>query len=196
MKVKIILLCLITLSTTITNAQLKKWYKNYWVGGNVAFLLSTESKATGFAVNAGRNIKSFKVGLDYQSIDFTTYTRVKIVSLYFDKSIEGKGNQLYFFAQPGLAYISNGKKELSYITGYEYKGNNPGMNVQIGSGIRWMVKHHSFYLRAGFNATSYTLLANDYPFPLNPYNPFKEDIVVHKYTKTFNKIEVRFGFNL
>ena len=196
MKVKIILLCLVLFTTIQANSQSKKWYKNYWVGGNMAFLLSTETKATGFAINAGRNIKSFKVGLDFQSIDFTKFTRVKIVSLYLDKSIQGKKNQLYFYAQPGLAYIANGKKELSYISRYEYEASKPGMNLQIGSGIRWMVKQHSFYLRAGFNATSYTLLANDYPFPINPYNPFKEDVVVHKYTKAFNKIEVRLGFNL
>ena len=196
MKVKIILLCLIILSTTNTNAQSKKWYKNYWAGGNIAFLLSTQSNATGFAINAGRNIKTFKVGLDYQLIDFTTYTKVKIVSLYFDKSIQGKGKQLYFYAQPGLAFIANGKKDLSYISRYEYEGNKPGLNLQIGSGIRWMVKQHSFYLRAGYNATSYTLLANDYPVPINPYNPFKEDVVVHKYRKEYYKIEVRLGFNL
>jgi hypothetical protein len=193
---KIILFCLCFLLSIKCIAQKKNWYNNYWGGANIGMLLSVDKQSPNFALNLGRTFGTYKVGVDYQFVEFTTSATAKMLSLYFDKAINGKRNQLFFYALPGLAFSIKGENTLRQFSRFSYKNYKPGFNFQFGSGIKWLVKNHNVYLCGGYSITNYKLYANEYPPVLNPYIPFVEDVIVHKYNLKYNKIQIKLGFQL
>jgi hypothetical protein len=175
----------------------KKWYDTYWIGANTSVHTGSGYLDVGYGLNAGKKIKDYRIGLDYQVLEFTAPSKAKIISIYLDKSIKDKKRELFFYALPGLAYPLNTGMQISDISNrFEYKGKDPGFNFQLGTGIRWNVKRHSYYLSSGFSFTKFKLKATEYPIAINPYNPFIENGIVHTYTKQYNKVQVKFGFNL
>jgi hypothetical protein len=196
MKIKFIVYSTLFLFCIKCIAQKKKWYNNYWGGANVGMLLSVDKLAPNFALNAGRTFKTYKVGIDFQLVEFSNTATVKVLSLYFDKAINGKKNQLFFYTLPGLAYSIKGENNLRQISRFTYKNSKPGFNLQFGSGIKWLVKKHNVYLSGGYSITNFNIYANEYPTILNPYNPTVEDIIEHKYQFKYNKIQIKLGFQL
>jgi hypothetical protein len=196
MKIKFITYSLCFLICVECTAQKKKWHNNYWIGGNVGMLLGVDKLAPNFALNAGRTLGTYKIGLDFQLVEFSNTATAKITSLYFDKAINGKKNQLFFYASPGLAYSIKGENNLRQISRLTYKNSKPGFNFQFGTGIKWLVKKHNVYLSGGYSITNFNLYANEYPTIINPYNPTIEETVVHKYHLKYNKIQIKLGFQL
>jgi hypothetical protein len=196
MKIKFITYSLCFLICIKCTAQKKKWHNHYWAGGNVGMLLGVDKLAPNFGLNAGRTLGTYKIGLDFQLAEFSNTVSIKLLSLYFDKAINGKKNQLFFYTMPGLAYAIKGENSLRQISGFSYKKSTPGFNLQFGTGIKWLVKKHNVYLSGGYSTSNYSLFANEFPLILNPYNPSIEETVVHKYHFRYNKIQIKFGFQL
>jgi hypothetical protein len=196
MKKKIMILFFLIAFTLKIQAQKKKWYNNYWAGANVGLLLGNNNQSPNFGYNAGRKVGKFQLGIDYQQSSVSTFSSVKIISAYFDKSIKDKKNQLFFYVMPGISYLKDPKTNFTKFSSYQFKNSTPGFNFQFGSGIRWNVKNHSFYLSGGYSISNYSLFANEFPLILNPYNPSVEETVVHKYHFRYNKIQIKLGFQL
>ena len=107
-----------------------------------------------------------------------------------------KNKALFFFAKPGLAIVKKAKSLSNKLSPYEYINKKNGLNVQIGSGIRWKIKRHSFFLNGGFNVTNFSFLTKQFVIPVNPYNPFIEEPILHTYKLNYKNIFFSLGFTL
>ena len=189
---------LILLLPNFCAAQKKKnWINDYWFSTNLSLLHSIEKRGASLNFDVGKNfIHNFKIGAGYSFLLLDLDTRVDVINAYFEKSIDTKNNALFFFAKPGIAIHKNTLNLASKISPYEYMGKKNGFNFQIGSGIRWKVKRHSFFLSAGYNFTNYSFTTKEYIQPVNPYNPFVEDAIIHNYKWSYSNILVNLGFTL
>jgi Outer membrane protein beta-barrel domain len=183
---------------TICFAQKKKhWYNNYWVSANVSLLHSIAKRGTGLSIDAGRNLKpNIKAGVGYTFLQFDIITKVDVLNLYLEKSINSKNNQLYFFVKPGIAIPKKAKAIAETYSSFEYDNKKFGLNMQLGAGIRWKVNRHSFFLNGGYNITKYSFTTKQDILPVNPYNPFFEDPIFHTYKIYHSNILVNLGFTL
>lgn len=177
--------------------QKKHWLDHYWLSNNLSLLYTVENKATGASIDLGRNFKyGLKLGAGFGFIQFDENTKVDIVNAYFEKSIDSKNKALFFFAKPGLAIVKKAKSLSNKLSPYEYVNKKNGLNVQIGSGIRWKIKRHSFFLNGGFNVTNFSFLTKQFVIPVNPYNPFIEEPILHTYKLNYKNIFFSLGFTL
>jgi hypothetical protein len=189
---------IILLSPIFCTAQQKNhWIDNYWFSTNLSLLHSIEKRGAGISFDVGRNINNIcKAGLGYTFIQFDLNTQVDVVNVYLEKSIDAKRNALFFFAKPGIAIPKKAMVLADKISPYEYEGKKSGFNIQLGSGIRWKVKRHSFFLSAGYNKTNFSFTAIQFVQPVNPYNPFIDDPINHTYKLSYSNIIVNLGFTL
>jgi hypothetical protein len=193
-KIFIIIGFFISLST---NAQKKNWVDNYWLSTNVSLLFSNEKRGTGMSIDAGRNFKyGIKVGLGYSFLQFDADKKADILNAYFEKSIDAEKRSLFFFAKPGIAIANKPKKQAEKISYFEYESAKTGLNLQLGSGIRWKIKRHSYFLSAGYNISQYSLITKESIKFINPINPDLIETVYHTYKWNYNKILVNIGFTL
>ncbi len=179
-------------------AQKKKnWINDYWFSTNISLLHSIKKRGNALSFDVGKNFKhNSKIGVGYSFLLLDLDTKVDVINAYFEKSIDTKNNALFFFAKPGLAIPKNTLTLASKISPFEYVGKKNGFNFQFGSGIRWKVKRNSFFLSAGFNFTNYSFTTKEYLQPVNPYNPFEENFVLHNYKWNYSNILVNLGFTL
>ena len=177
--------------------QKKHWIDHYWLSSNLSLLYTYENRATAASIDVGRNFKpGLKLGAGYGFIHFDENTKVNIVNAYFEKSIDTKNRALFFFAKPGLAIVKKAKSLSNKLSPYEYVTKKNGLNVQIGSGIRWKIKRHSFFLNGGYNVTNFGFVTKQYVLPVNPYNPFVEEPIIHNYKLNYKNIFMSLGFTL
>jgi hypothetical protein len=194
---KKIILILLLLPTIIFAQQKKQWIDNYWLSTNLSLLFSTEKRGTAISVDIGRNVKhNFKIGLGYSFLLLDVDTKVDVINAYLEKSINAKNNALFFFVKPGIAIPKKAEMLASKISPYQYEHKKNGFNIQLGSGIRWKVNRHSFFMSAGYNITNYSFTTKEYVQPVNPYNPFVEDAILHNYKWSYSNIFVNLGFTL
>jgi hypothetical protein len=193
-------LFLVLFFASIVNGIAQKkmqWTKNYWLSSNITLLFGDEQNGTGVQLDVGRQFnKGIKTGLGYSFYQFNQFNKVNEIHLYAEKSIGKDKKQLYFFASPGVAFGNNPKEQLQKMSSYEFKKSSPGINLQFGSGIRFMVSRHSFFIRAGYSITKYALYGTEYPTPIDPFNPFYEDAIEHQYKLQYNKLNISLGFTL
>jgi hypothetical protein len=195
---KKILLFFLVLFPTLCLAQKKKsWVKDYWVSTNLSLLHSIEKRGAGISFDAGRNLKyGIKIGAGYTFLQFDLITKIDVINAYLEKGIDGKNNALFFFAKPGIAIPKKAKQIAVKYSPYEYEDKKNGLNLLLGSGIRWKVKRHSFFLSAGYNITKYSFTAKESVLAVNPYNPFVENPIIHIYKLSNNNVIVNIGFTL
>lgn len=194
---KKILIILFTFPCFCFAQQKKHWLDYYWLSNNLSLLYTVENKATGASIDLGRNFKhGLKLGAGFGFIQFDENTKVDIVNAYFEKSIDSKNKALFFFAKPGLAIVKKAKSLSNKLSPYEYVNKKNGLNVQIGSGIRWKIKRHSFFLNGGYNVTNFSFLTKQFVIPVNPYNPFIEEPILHTYKLNYKNIFFSLGFTL
>jgi hypothetical protein len=183
----------------IADAQKKgSSINNYWIASNISLLFDTDYKGTGIGIEAGRYLKKgIAVGMGYNFLQLNNTNKVNVLQATIEKSIGDKKSKLFFFAKPGIAFAKNQKLQTTKYTNLEYYKSKAGFNLQVGSGIRWMINRHSYFLNAGYNFTNYTLYTKEYQsVPVDPYNPFFEDAVVHTYKLNFTKLIISIGFTL
>lgn len=177
-------------------AQQKKWYDDYWVSANVNLLFS-QNNNTGGGMDFGKTIKNnYVIGMGFDVQQFNEIAKATTLHLYAEKFIKGKKRELYFFGTPGVAFSNNTEQHLQQISRFEYKKSIPGFHLHFGSGIRWMVKRHAFFINAGYGISNYKILANNYPIPIDPYNPFYEDVVVYQYKLQYQRVVISLGVRL
>ena len=177
--------------------QKKSWIDHYWVSANLSLLHSIEKRGSGFCIDMGRNFKSnYKLGIGYSFLQFDEITKVNVVNVYLEKSINAKNNQLFFFAKPGITLPHHIKILAANKSPYEFYEKQNGYNLQLGSGIRWKVNRHSFFLNGGYTITNFSFTAKEFLVPINPYNPFADDPINHKYKLSYSNIIVNIGFTL
>lgn len=194
---KKIILIIFILPSICFAQQKKHWVDDYWLSANVSLLYSIEKRGSAASIDFGRNFKhGFKAGVGYSFLQQNINTKVDVINAYLEKSIDTKRNALFFFAKPGIAIPKKSELIAAKISPYEYDTKKNGLNLQLGSGIRWKVNRHSFFLNAGYNITKYSIITKQYIMPINPYNPFVDDPIIHKYKWTYNNILVNIGFTL
>ena len=198
MKIALVLLCLFC-NSACSFAQQKKagWYKNYWVGVNASLLKGTEDERTTIAAFAdiGRHAKhNFMFGAGTGFVNFQNNKKASVIYGYAEKNIGDKNRKLFFYSRPGIAFANKPVMQVQEISRFEYWKNNPCLHLQAGGGIKWMVDRHSFYLSTGFSKTTYSIFTKEYPVPVDPYDPFTEAAIVHKYEFVFNKLIFNMGF--
>jgi len=195
MKISFIILLIFPM---ICFAQQKKhWVDNYWLSTNLSLLYSIENLGNAAAIDIGRSFKhGFKIGAGYNFVQFDEDTKVDVVNAYFEKSIDTKTKSLFFFAKPGIAIPKKAKILSNKISPYEYVAKKNGFNFQVGSGIRWKIKRHSFFLNAGYNITNFSFDTREFIMPVNPFNPFVEEPIMHNYRLNYKKIFMSIGFTL
>jgi hypothetical protein len=194
---KKLFLVIIILPTICFAQQKKQWLDKYWLSTNLSLLFSVEQKGTAANVDIGKTFKhGLKVGLGYSFLQFDINTKVDVVNAYLEKSIDTKSKALFFFAKPGIAIPKKIEILATKISPYEYNSKKNGFNIQLGSGIRWKVKRHSFFLSAGYNITNYSFTTKEFVRPVNPYNPFVDDPIIHNYKWRYSNILVNLGFTL
>lgn len=180
----------------ITNAQKKKWINNYWISSNASFLYSSEKRDIGFSVDAGRNLKkNFKAGIGYSFIQFSSEKNVAVINAVLEKSIEAEKRALYFFVKPGFAFPLKPKVQVKNFSYYAFENSKPGLNLQLGSGIRWKINRHGYFLNAGYNISRYNFTTKQ-TVTYNLINNLQTETILHKYKIGYNKIMVNIGFIL
>lgn len=179
-------------------AQQKKaaWYKNYWIGINTSLLRGAEDEKTTIAAFAdiGRYAKhNFMFGAGAGFINFQNNRKATVVYGYAEKNIVDKNRKLFFYTRPGVAFAYKPLMQVQEINRFEFWKKSPGLHLQAGAGIKWMVGRHSFYISTGFSKTTYSIFTKEYPLPVNPYDPFTESAIIHKYEFAFNKLIFNMG---
>jgi hypothetical protein len=82
------------------------------------------------------------------------------------------------------------------VSRFELDKAKAGVDVQIGLGIRWKVKRHSFNLSTGYQHSNYSIITNEYPRAVDPYNPFVEDVIKHTHKFEKSRVMVNLGITL
>jgi hypothetical protein len=192
------ILIFITFIIPITvNAQKNDWINNYWVSTNVSLLFGNDKLGTGFAVDVGRDFKhAVKAGIGLAYLQFDSYKNATIINFYLEKSISSDKRDLFFFAKPGIAIPNRPKDQASKISFYEYKNAKMGGNLQFGSGIRWKIKRHSYFISTGYNFTNYSFTTKQTIGIVNPLNPSLAENIIHNYRLSYSNILVNIGFGL
>ncbi len=180
----------------ITNAQKKNWIKNYWISANTSFLFDTDKRHIGFSVDAGRNLKhNLKAGIGYSYIQFDKEKNIAVVNAIVEKSIEADKRALYFFAKPGIAIPLKPKVHVKNFSYYEFENYKAGFNLQLGSGIRWKINRHGYFLNAGYNISNYSFTTKQ-TVTYNVINTLKTETHYHTYKVGYNKVMINIGFIL
>jgi hypothetical protein len=194
---KTIIIFFLLIPIFCSGQQKNHWVDNYWVSTNLSLLHSVEKRGGGISFDIGRAIKNtYKAGIGYTFMQFDLDTKVDALNLYLEKSINTKKNALFFFAKPGISIPKRANLIASKFSQFDYVGKKNGFNIQLGSGIRWKVNRHSFFLSGGYNKTSFSFTSNQFLQPVNPYNPFVEDPIKHTYKLSYSNIIVNLGFTL
>jgi hypothetical protein len=178
-------------------AQKKNWIDKYWLSTNISLLFSNDKRGTGLSIDAGRNFKhGIRLGAGYSFLQFDENKKVDIVNAYIEKSIDTDKRSLFFFAKPGIAMPNKAKTLASKISFYEYRDAEAGLNLQLGTGIRWKIKRHSYFLSAGYNITQYSFNTTEKLRFVNVFIPETFEEVIHNYKFSYNKILINIGFTL
>ncbi len=193
---KALIICALFYSTLI-NAQNKNLLDKYWLSTNISLLYSNEKRGTGLCIDAGRNFKyGLKAGIGYGFLQFAANKKVDIINAYLEKSIEVDKRALFFFAKPGVAIPNKPKTQVKEFSFYEYENAKAGLNFQFGSGIRWKIKRHSYFLSAGYNISQFEFTTKQSLRFINPLNSFETEIIYHNYKLAYNKFLINIGFTL
>jgi len=181
-----------------TFAQQKKsdWYKNYWIGINTSLLKGSEDEkmTVGVFADIGRYAKhNFMFGAGMGFINFQKDKKATVVYGYVEKNVGNENRKLFFYSRPGIALAYKPVMQIQEIDRFEFWKKSPGLYFQAGGGIKWMVGKHSFYISTGFSKTTYSIFTKEYPLPVDPYDPFTENAIIHKYEFTFNKLIFNMG---
>ncbi len=193
---KLFIICTL-LFPTLINAQNKNWLNKYWLSTNISLLYSNEKKGTGFSIDAGRNFKyGLKAGVGYSFLQFAANKKVDIINAYLEKSIDVDKSALFFFAKPGIAIPNKPKIQVKEFSFYDYENAKSGLNFQFGSGIRWKIKRHSYFLSAGYNISQYEFTTKQSLRFINPLNPFETETIYHNYKLAYTKLFINIGFTL
>jgi hypothetical protein len=202
---KTLLILILLVNSVICNGQQKKcWIDNYWASANVSILLTasdyetnTKTIGTGFTIEAGRNLlKKYRVGLGYSLIQLNEIDKIKTYNIYIEKFIKDKSRELYFFAKPGIACVANANEMISKVNRFELNKSKAGFNFQVGTGIRWKIKRNSFNLGAGYHLIKYSIVSNEYPIAVDPYNPFEQPLIKHTYKFEKSRVVINIGISL
>ena len=196
---KSVLLYYMTLLFSVAFSQQQKqpWYTNYRVGANTSLLKGSADEYTTIAAfaDAGRYLKNnFLIGAGGGFINFQNNKKVTVVYSYIEKNIGGNKRKLFFYAKPGAAFAYKPAVQLQSLDRNEYWKTVPGFHLQAGTGIRWMIDRHSFFISTGLSKTGYAIYTKEYPVVVDPYNPFVENAIVHTYKFAFNKLQFNIGF--
>jgi hypothetical protein len=198
---KYILLLNVLITISCIAQQKNKWYDKYWAGANVSILFSSETNtnnsgiSVGANVDVGKNLKNnYKLGVGYGHLQFDAITKINTLTIYSEKSFTSKKRALFFFAKPGIAFAVNKLELANALSWFEYYKSTPGFQLQVGSGIRWMINRHSYFISAGYNSTKYKIFSKEYPVAVDPYNPFVDEPIVHTLKLHHTKVMVNFGF--
>jgi hypothetical protein len=181
---------------TIAQQKKGKWYNSYWLAVNTSILKGTEEEKStiGVFADVGRFVKhNFMVGAGAGFVNYQKDKKVTVVYGYLEKNIGDKNRKIFFYSKPGIAFAYKPTVQLQTIDRFEYWKTKPGLHFQAGGGIRWMVGRHSFYISTGFSKVTYSIFTKEYPLPVDPYNPFIEDDIVHKYEFGFSKLIFNMG---
>ncbi|MGF2414151.1 hypothetical protein [Ferruginibacter sp.] len=179
-------------------AQQKKsgWLKKYWIGINTSLLKGSEDEKMTVAAFAdiGRYVKhNFMFGAGTGFINFQNDKKATVIYGYAEKNVGNNNRKLFLYTRPGIALAHKSLMQLQEIDRFEFWKKNPGLHLQAGAGIKWMVGRHSFYISTGFSKTTYSIFTVEYPLPVDPYDPFTESAIVHKYEFAFNKLIFNMG---
>ncbi len=179
------------------NAQKKNWIDQYWVSASVSLLFGNDKMGTGYAVDAGRNFEhGFKAGVGFGYLQFDAFKKATIFNAYLEKGIAFDKKALFFFAKPGIAIPIKPKEQANKISFYDYDNAKMGGNLQFGSGIRWKIKRHSYFINAGYNITGYSFTTKETIGFVDPFNPVFNETIIHKYKLSYTNILVNIGFTL
>jgi hypothetical protein len=177
-------------------AQKKHWIDKYWLASSVQVLYG-QNTGTGVHVDIGKTIgQHFNIGMGYGYMEFNEIQKANLFSLYAEAFVKQRNTQLYAFIKPGMALAHKAKDQLATLSRWEFSKSNMGSNLQLGTGVRFMVKRHAFFIQAGYSTTNYSMHAKEYTTPVDPYNPFYEDPINHTYKLQFQKIVLSLGIRL
>ncbi len=174
-------------------------YKNYYASAQTSLLKGAADEYTtiGAFAEGGKYIKNnFSAGAGAGFINFQNSKKAIVLYLSIEKNIGANKRKLFFYGKPGIAFAWKPVIQLQEMAVTEYWKKRPGLYLQAGSGIKWMVGRHNFFISTGLCTTGYTIYAKEYPVPVDPYNPFIEAAIMHKYQLTFTKLIFNAGFTL
>jgi hypothetical protein len=197
---KILLVAIFSLFiSTQTSAQQKNRNKlqKFWIGASTALLNGTANKklGTAFFIDAGLFLKhNYMLGIGGGAINFDEKRDATIFYGYAEKNIGNNKRKLFFYAKPGITLPSKPKEQFATISRFDFEKAKLGMHLQSGVGIRWMVNRHSFFISTGFSKTTYSFTAKQYTVPVDPYNPFYEEAIIHQYKLAFTRMQFNMGF--
>jgi hypothetical protein len=194
----LILVLLLCFVATIAQQKSESGIHKYWAGISTALISADAGKKLGtvFFVDAGIFARrSFMFGGGGGIISFADDKTATVLYGYVEKNAGNDKRKIFVYAKPGIAFANKAEKQIERIGGgLAYYKKQPGLHLQGGVGIKWMVKRHSFFISTGYARTAYNIFAKEYRAPVDPYNPFKEEPIIHKYELTFGRLLFSMGF--